>query len=207
MTGIYTWDLTYEYSKGMNIMGLVVSAIASGIALSTMHGQVEHLLGFVTNLSQMMMKITGWVICFSPVGIFFLTLSQILEMDDLNVIVGKLGLFILTVSGGILIHGALILPVIYYLFTKQNPFVFMLNMGQAIGTAFGTASSSATLPVSIQCLEENNKVDSNVARFMMPIGATINMDGTALYEAVSAIFIAQLRGIPLSFGKVVAVRY
>lgn len=187
-------------------MGLVVSAIASGIAMSTMHGQVEHLLGFVNELSQMMMKITGWVICLSPVGIFFLTVSQILEMDDLDVVVGKLGLFLLTVSGGIIFQGAVILPAIYYLFTKQNPYKFMIGMGQAIATAFGTASSSATLPVSIQCLEEKNDVNPNVARFMMPIGATINMDGTALYEAVASIFIAQLRGIPLSFGKVVAVR-
>lgn len=66
--------------------------------------------------------------------------------------------------------------------------------------------SSATLPVTIQCLEEKNKVSSKISRFMLPIGATINMDGTALYEAVAAIFIAQLRGIPLSLGKVVAVR-
>lgn len=66
--------------------------------------------------------------------------------------------------------------------------------------------SSATLPVSIQCLEEKNNINPKVARFMLPIGATINMDGTALYEAVASIFIAQLRGISLSFGKVVAVR-
>lgn len=205
-TGIDTWRISNEYTSGMNIMGLVVSAIACGIAMSTSHGQVQHLLGFVNELSQMMMKITGWVICFSPVGIFSLTVSQILEMDDLNVVVGKLGLFLLTVSGGLIFQGVIILPVIYYLFTKQNPYIFMIGMGQAIATAFGTASSSATLPVSIQCLEEKNKVNSNVARFMMPIGATINMDGTALYEAVASIFIAQLRGIKLSFGKVVAVR-
>lgn len=206
LTGIYIWSISSEYTSGMNIMGLVVSAIACGIAMSTMHGQVPHLLGFVNELSQMMMKITGWVIWFSPVGIFFLTVSQILEMDDFNVVVGKLGLFVLTVSGGIIFHGVIILPAIYFLFTKQNPYSFMIGMGQAIATAFGTASSSASLPVSIQCLENKNKVNSNVARFMMPIGATINMDGTALYEAVSSIFIAQLRGIPLTFGKVVAVR-
>lgn len=79
-------------------------------------------------------------------------------------------------------------------------------MAQAMATAFGTSSSSATLPVAIACLEDRNGVDPRVTRFVMPIGATINMDGTALYEAVAAIFIAQIRNTPLSFGNLVAIR-
>lgn len=199
------WKISHEYTDGMNIMGLVVCAVVCGIAMSTMHGKVDTLLKFVTQLSEITMKITGWVIRISPIGIFFLVVSQIVEMENLNVLFGKLGLYFLTVSGGILFHGFVVLPAIYFFFTRRNPYKFLIGMSQAIATAFGTASSSATLPVSIQCLEENNHVNSHVVRFMLPIGATINMDGTALYEAVAAIFIAQLRGIALSFGNVVAI--
>ena len=79
------------------------------------------------------------------------------------------------------------------LVTRRLPFTFIGNMANALTTAFGTASSSATLPITIECLERKNKVDPRVAKFVLPIGATINMDGTALYEAIAAIFIAQVR--------------
>lgn len=124
----------------------------------------------------------------------FLITAKLLEMDDLGEIFGKLGLYFAVVAGGILFHGFVILPLLFFLFTRKNPVRFIANMGQAIATAFGTSSSSATLPVTMQCLEEKNHIDPRVARFVLPIGATINMDGTALYEAVAAIFIAQLRG-------------
>ena len=78
-------------------------------------------------------------------------------------------------------------------------------MGNPLATAFGTASSSATLPVTINALEEKNGVDPKIARFVLPIGATINMDGTALYEAVAALFIAQMNGINPNIGQVIAI--
>lgn len=121
-------------------MGLVVSAVVAGIAMSTMYGQVNTLLAFVTQVSEVTMKITGWVICVSPVGIFFLVVSQMVEMESLNVLAGKLGLYLCTVAFGILFHGFVVLPAIYFFFTRKNPYVFMAGMGQAIATAFGTAS-------------------------------------------------------------------
>ena len=84
-------------------------------------------------------------------------------------------------------------------------FRFIANMTNAFTTAFGTASSSATLPVTINLLEEKNGVDPRISRFVLPIGATINMDGTALYEAVAAIFIAQVRSMPMSIGQIIAI--
>lgn len=130
----------------------------------------------------------------SPVGVTFLIAAKILEIEDLGDVFGKLGLYFAVVAGGILFHGFVVLSLLFFLFTRNNPLKFIANMGQALATAFGTSSSSATLPVTMQCLEEKNNIDPRVSRFVLPIGATINMDGTALYEAVAAIFIAQLRG-------------
>ncbi len=186
-------------------MGLVVASIIFGIGISSARTQSQNVLNVFNELSHLMMRITRWVIWLSPIGVFFLILAKIMEMDDILNVFGKLGLYFLTVSGGILFHGFVILPAIFFFITRKNPYKFLLNMSQAIATAFGTSSSSATLPVTLQCLEDNNHIDSRVTRFVIPIGATINMDGTALYEAVAAIFISQLRGGSLSFGNILAV--
>lgn len=199
------WKITGQYTDGMNIMGLVVASIVFGIAISSTRIDSQNLLTVFNELSHTMMRVTGWVIWLSPIGVFFLILSKLMEMDDIAGVFAKLGLYFLTVAGGILFHGFVILPTIFFMITRKNPFKFIGNMAQAIATAFGTSSSSATLPVTIQCLEQNNKVDQRVSRFVLPIGATINMDGTALYEAVAAIFIAQLRGVSLGLGHIIAI--
>lgn len=142
----------------------------------------------------------------SPIGVLSLVASKITEMKSLEEVVGQLGMYFLTVLIALLIHGFLVLPGIYFVLTKRNPYSYIGNMAEALVTAFGTSSSSATLPLAISCLEEKNGIDSRVTRFVMPIGATVNMDGTALYEAIAAIFISQVRKVPLSFGQLIAVR-
>ena len=152
-----------------------------------------------------MMKITTWIIHLAPLGVCFLVAGQLLEKSDLAAEFRKLAWYFLTVLLGLAIHGFLVLPVIFTIFTRKLPFRFMKNMFGAITTAWGTASSSATLPVTMNCLEEKNGVDPKISRFVLPIGATINMDGTALYEAVAAIFIAQVRGIQMDLGRIIGV--
>ncbi|XP_075218953.1 excitatory amino acid transporter 1-like [Lycorma delicatula] len=199
------WEITHEYTEGSNVLGLVVFAVTMGIAIGRMGKQGAPLLHIFKALGDAMMIITNWVIWFSPVGVMFLVSSKILEMESFGILVGQLGLYFMTVMIGLFIHGFIVLPIMFVVATHRLPFRFILNMSQAVITAFGTASSSASLPVSMACLEDYNDVDSRVARFVMPIGATINMDGTALYEAVAAIFIAQVRGITLTLGQIVAV--
>merc|ERR1712086_638947 len=163
------------------------------------------LMEFFICLSEAMMTITTWVIYMAPVGVFFLIGGQILEMDDFAVVAGQLGKYFMTVLVGLFVHGFIVLPIIYTVMTRKLPFRFILNMTNAFTTAFGTASSSATLPVTMNLLEEKNGVDQRISRFVLPIGATINMDGTALYEAVAAIFISQVNGMELSIGQVIAI--
>ncbi|PSN54160.1 Excitatory amino acid transporter 1 [Blattella germanica] len=189
------WEISHRYTTGMNILGLVVFATTMGVAIAKMAERGKPLLIFFETLGQAMLLITNWVIWISPIGIFFLVAAKVLEMESFAVIVGQLGMYFTTVLLGIFIHGFIVIPIYYVICTRKLPFRFILNMSQALFTAFGTGSSNATLPISMNCLEELNGVDPRVSKFVMPIGATINMDGTALYEAVAAIFIAQVQGM------------
>jgi len=200
-----TWRFKGMWSSSTNILGLVVFAVVTGIAIAQCGEEGKPLLSFFESISIVMMRVTTWIIHLAPIGVCFLIAGQILEMKDVAAEFAKLGLYFFTVLLGLSIHGFIVLPGIYVIVTRTLPFRFIANMGNAIVTAFGTASSSATLPVTINSLEEKNGVDSRIARFVLPIGATINMDGTALYEAVAALFIAQLSGVDVNIGQIIAI--
>jgi len=117
----------------------------------------------------------------------------------------KVGKYSLTVLTGLAIHAIIILPLILRILGRRKPIQYCYGVSQALTTAFSTASSSATLPVTLDCVQKNNKISPKAASFVLPLGATINMDGTALYEAVAAIFIAQLYGIELTFAQQVII--
>ncbi|KAK3705769.1 hypothetical protein QZH41_008876 [Actinostola sp. cb2023] len=138
------------------------------------------------------------VLCrFSPIGIFCLVCAKVAQMNNVLATLQTIGLFVLTVLSAITIHGIIVLPLLYFLMTRMNPFKFMVGMGDALATAFGISSSSATLPTTIRCAEQNkyNKVDSRIATFVLPLGATVNMDGSAVFEGVVGVFVAQINGI------------
>ena len=129
------------------------------------------------------------------------------EVEDFGVLIAEIGLYTATVLVGLILHGCVTLPLIYIILTRRNPLKILKAVLQALLTAFGTSSSSVTLPITIQNLEDNFNSDPRVTRFMLPIGATINMDGTALYEAVAAVFIAQIEGVPLTAARIIIIRF
>jgi len=116
-----------------------------------------------------------------------------------------IGTYMLTVTAGLLVHGLVVLPVALWVFTRENPFRLLRQMRSALLTAIGTDSSSATLPVTMECATVNAGISQRTASFVLPLGATINMDGTALYEAVAVVFMAQVHGIDLSLGQLLLV--
>ncbi|MFG0251249.1 MAG: dicarboxylate/amino acid:cation symporter, partial [Phycisphaerales bacterium JB038] len=118
---------------------------------------------------------------------------------------GPIGLYMLTVFVGLFLHGALVLPLVLSIFGKCNPYRFMWKMRKALMTAFGTDSSSATLPVTLEVAEEEAGCSRKASNFVLPLGATINMDGTALYEAVAVVFLFQAFEIPLAFPELLIV--
>ena len=138
---------------------------------------------------EVVMQLVRIAMLYSPIGIFFLIVAKLLEMDDLKDFLGSLGLYVVTVLAGLFIHGFIILPLLLFVITRINSFKYIRGMSQALVTAFGTASSSATLPVTYRCVEAKN-----------------HMDGTALYEAVAAIYIAQLNNISLNAVKIIVTR-
>ncbi|CAF1201791.1 unnamed protein product [Didymodactylos carnosus] len=188
---------------GINVLGLLLFCIFFGIIISRLKEKTVILKDFFNALLEVVMQLVRFAMLYSPIGVFFLIVAKILEMDRLEDFAGSLGLYMATVLAGLAIHGFIILPTILFLVTRRNPFQYTINMGQALTTAFGTGSSSATLPVTYRCVEEKNHIDPRVSRFVLPVGATVNMDGTALYEAVAAIYIAQLNGIPLNAVKII----
>ncbi|XP_063345921.1 excitatory amino acid transporter 1-like isoform X2 [Pelmatolapia mariae] len=191
--------------NGINALGLVVFSICFGLIIGNMREQGQPLKDFFDCLNEAIMRLVAIIMWYAPIGILFLIAGKIVEMDDISAMGGQLGMYTVTVICGLLIHAIFVLPTLYFVITRKNPFVFIGGLLQALITALGTSSSSATLPITFKCLEENNKVDKRVTRFVLPVGATINMDGTALYEALAAIFIAQVNDYQLNFGQILTI--
>ncbi|XP_051803679.1 excitatory amino acid transporter 4 isoform X1 [Acanthochromis polyacanthus] len=192
-------------SSGVNALGLVVFSMCFGLVIGNMKQQGQALRDFFDCLNEAIMRLVAVIIWYAPVGILFLIAGKIVEMKDLAEVGGQLAMYTVSVIVGLLIHGLFVLPLLYFLVTRRNPYSFISGLLQALITALGTSSSSATLPITFRCLEENNHVDKRVTRFVLPVGATINMDGTALYEAVAAIFIAQVNDMDLNFGQILTI--
>uniref|UniRef100_A0A8C6P2H4 Amino acid transporter n=1 Tax=Nothobranchius furzeri TaxID=105023 RepID=A0A8C6P2H4_NOTFU len=193
-----------SYSDGINVLGLIVFCVAFGLVIGKMGAKGRILLEFFDALNEATMKLVQIIMCYMPVGILFLIAAKIIEVEDWEIF-RKMGLYMVTVLSGLAIHATICLPLIFFIIVRKNPFTFTLGMAQALVTALMISSSSATLPVTFRCAEENNRIDKRITRFVLPVGATINMDGTALYEAVAAIFIAQLNDFNLDVGQIVTI--
>ncbi len=184
-----------------DILPVIIFSLLLGGVLTTLGEQGKPVLDFFISLNEAVMKIIHMIMYTAPVGIGALIAGRLGDAGGFSGFIPELihlRNYSLTVIAGLLIHSIIILPLLLKIFGKISPVRFAANSSPALLTAFSTASSSATLPVTMECAEEKNRVSPRTAGFVLPLGATINMDGTALYEAVAVIFIAQMSGIALS---------
>ncbi|QEF97033.1 Proton glutamate symport protein [Stieleria maiorica] len=190
------------------LLPIIVFAIVFAGMLTTMHEDVSSITKLITQANKALMQFVMLLMNFAPLGIFCLVAARFGEAQADGKFLQELaqiGWYFGSVLGGLAIHAFVTLPAIFYLVRRENPYRYMLAMSKALLTAFSTASSSATLPVTLECSEEAG-ISNRSTEFVVPLGATINMDGTALYEAAAAIFIAQVvPGIDLGFWQQVIV--
>ena len=179
----------------MQLLPLIVFSIIFAGMLTTMGEKGQTLSTLFVAINDALLSFVMLLMKFAPLGIFCLVTAKFGEAFHQGVFVTQmkqLSWYVATVLLGLGIHFFVVLPALLWFFTKRNPYVFMRQMFDALLTAFSTASSSATLPVTMECAEKNAGVSRRSTEFVLPLGATINMDGTALYEAAAAIFIAQI---------------
>jgi Na+/H+-dicarboxylate symporter len=153
---------------------------------------------FWDGVFHVMMRMTEWIMLFAPIGVFGLVAKVVAETGFAAA--GPLALFAVTTLAALVIHAAITLPLFLKVFGHVRPYKIFPAMAPAMLTAFSTASSSATLPVTMECVENNAGVSNKISSFVLPLGATVNMNGTALYECTAAMFLAQAYGLDLTFG-------
>jgi len=185
----------------MDILPIIIFSLLFGAALSVL-GKRGHLaIEIISILNDAMMKLIHWIMIISPIGIFGLIASRIGDAGGFKGFLPELfalGKYSFTILLGLTLHGVIVLPLILLIIGKRNPVKYFTGVAAALLNAFSTASSSATLPLTMEGVELENGISNRTACFVLPLGATINMDGTALYEAVAAMFIAQVYGISMS---------
>ncbi len=180
------------------MLSIIFFAILFGFFVTKVSGHSRKVLSdFFNAVFEVMMKITMLVIRFTPAGVFAIILKLVADQEHPEQLFAGLGMYMLSVILALSFHFIVSLPVLTRLLAKVNPFRHLKNMASPLLTAFSTSSSGATLPLTMEAVEHKSGVSNKISSFTLPLGATINMDGTVLYECVAAIFIAQAYGLDL----------
>jgi proton glutamate symport protein len=205
LTNIVPLNIVDALAQGQ-MLAIIFFAILSGYFITKINDKPRQLLMDVFSAAlDVIMKITLFIIKFTPLGIFSITakvIAQQVEMgNSVSEVITRLGLYFITVLIGLFFYGLVTLPLSVKLLGRANPLKHFKNMATPLLTAFSTSSSNATLPLTMEAVEMEDGVSNKIASFTLPLGATVNMNGTALYECVAVIFIAQAYGINLSVGQ------
>ncbi len=188
----------FKAAVDFKVLPLIIVSLVFGTAFLTVSKGKGVLVELFDQLDKAVMLVVNWVILFTPIGIFAIVGNNVASAGgDFLTVLSGLSKYVLALLGSLGIHAIIVLPLIYFAVTKANPFKYFLALREALLMAFATASSSATLPLTRKCCIEHTDASEETADFVLPLGATVNMDGTALYEGVAVVFICQAYGIAL----------
>jgi len=191
-------------SSNGQLLGMIFFAILFAIAMTQLpQDNMLPLLGSIQGVNDVMIRVTQWVMMFAPLGVFGLMIPTVFKSGP--EIFLNLGKYFGTVLLALSIHLFVVMPLVLQYIAKVNPWAHFKAMKMALLTAFSTASSAATLPETMHCVQTNAGVSKRVSSFTLPLGATVNMDGTALYECVAVLFVAQVMGIEMGVAAQFAV--
>lgn len=185
-------------------LGVICFCIFFAVVVTIVGAPAKPIILFFDAAFEVLMRMVHAIMWLAPVGVFAL-LAWTVARIGLDVFTGPISRYMIAVLVGLAVHGLILLPLVLWVIGRENPLRFLHQMRQALMTALATDSSSATLPVTIECATEQGGVSKQTAGFVLPLGSTINMDGTALYEAVAVVFIAQAYGIGLNLAELIIV--
>lgn len=186
-----------------NVMAIVTFSLFMGIALVVGGERYKNILSLLQEFFELTLRMVSWIMQIAPIGIMAL-LAKLIATQQ-SELLATLGKFVAVILGTTAFHGLVVLPVILYLVTGVSPVKFFKGSREALITAFATSSSSATMPVTLRCTEQHLHVSPSISGFVVPLGAHLNMDGTALYEAAAALFVANLAGMDLNIVQQIIV--
>ena len=194
----------FQAASTGDMLGIIFFAIFLGVGLTRIDEKKgEWLKNFFSASFEVMMNLTQIIIKVAPLGVLGLITKAVATSGF--ALFSAVGHYMLTIAGGLTIHLLVVLPLLFYLLTGIHPKQHFSAMVSALATAFSTSSSNATLPVTMRCVEENAGVSNKVSSFVLPMGATVNMDGTALYECAGVLFIGQVLGIELTLANQITI--
>jgi Na+/H+-dicarboxylate symporter len=202
LLGIFPSNIAQALTEA-NMLQIIVFALFFGVAAVLAGEKGKPVIGFMDSVAETMYKLTGIVMAFAPYGVFALIATTVAKYG-LSVL-APFAKVILAVYLGCILHAVLVYSGLIMAFVKKSPLWYFSGVKESPLTAFVTRSSSATLPVTMRVAQENLGVSEGIASFVLPLGATINMDGTALYQGVCALFVAQAYGLPLGMGAQLSI--
>jgi len=189
-------------STNSDMLGVIFISIISGIAITDPKKSV--FLKWFQELEIIMMTILWKIVYLTPLGVFFIV-TYVFATEEIAGVFSNVGMFLLTIFFGLGFHVFVVYPLLLFFLTGRNPFKYFLNIIDAVVVALSISSSLATLPTTMKCAMKKNKISEDVAKFVLTLGATVNMDGTSIGFPVAIVFIAYGQGIVLSFGELVTI--